>query len=94
MITVILLAGRLFLPAQQDFTYVVDEDFVHYQNIFKAVEGLVWTEFNQVIVSAKWHPLSGHRGIVRLYPTGDFDNSFGTPSSLGGGHCSECQEDT
>lgn len=85
VISVILLAGSLALPAQQGYTYVVDEEFNHYENIFKAVEGLLWTESNHIIVSAKWHPLSGHRGIIRLYPTGDFDDSFGTPSSLGGG---------
>ncbi|TVR36644.1 MAG: hypothetical protein EA392_14770, partial [Cryomorphaceae bacterium] len=85
LISVILWAGCVKLSAQQGYTYVVDEEFVHYENIFIRVEGLVLTESNQIVVSAHWHPLSGHRGIVRLYPTGDFDNSFGTPSSLGGG---------
>lgn len=92
---IILLAGSTILPAQQGYTYVVDEEFFHYENIFIRVEGLVLIESNQIVVSAHWHPLSGHRGIIRLYTTGDFDDSFGTPSSLGGGggHYSKYRED-
>ena len=82
---IILLAGSITLPAQQGYTYVVDEDFVHYENIFKAVEGLVLTESNQIVVSAQWHPMSGHQRIVRLNSNGTHDPSFGTPSSTGGG---------
>src|SRR5690554_7842584 len=84
-ITLILLAGSFWLPAQQDYTYVVDEDFTHYENIYKAVEGLLWTENDQIIISAQFHISSGHFGMVRLFSNGMYDDSFGYSNSNGGG---------
>lgn len=91
---VILLAGSLRLPAQQDYTYVVDEEFIHYENIYKGVEGLL-IEGDQYIVGAQFHISSGHFSMIRLFADGTYDGSFGFMNSNGGGggHFTGCQMD-
>lgn len=80
-----LLAGSLSLSAQQGYTYEVDEDFEHYEFIYREVEGLFYTENNQIIISARFHSSSGHFSLIRLFSDGTYDDSFGYTNSNGGG---------